>query len=153
LQYIEYVGIFFEHLVFSTAIWYICRYCGDFVYFPPVLVCCCDEKNLATLDRRPTFFQFSSHAKKNGDPTQIGHARADVTDRSAVAGQKNGGRGNNHQPTEPKMVIFLCSATPCSKNLTSAKMVVQTSIATRVFGRRAHGLGGYFYFTETTELK
>jgi hypothetical protein len=48
----ENVGIFYDHLVYFTAVgnilWPFGIFCGHLVYFSPVLVCCA-KKNLATL--------------------------------------------------------------------------------------------------------
>jgi hypothetical protein len=41
----ENVGIFFGHLVYFTANWFVLQ---PFGIFPPILACCVD-KNLATL--------------------------------------------------------------------------------------------------------
>jgi hypothetical protein len=44
--------LFYNHLVYFTAIWYILlpfgKYCGYLVYIFPVLVCC-TKKNMATM--------------------------------------------------------------------------------------------------------
>jgi hypothetical protein len=51
------------HLIYFTAMQYISwpfgKFCGNLVYFPPVLVCC-TKKNLATLACRSGLANFGT---------------------------------------------------------------------------------------------